>query len=187
MVAWLTGINVGGHGRLPMADLVAIAESCGFTDVRTYIQSGNVALSTHEADTDVVAATLRTAIAAATDLDPPVHVRTHDQLAAVVAGNPFLARSDDPRHHHVVFCAHDPSEVLASIDLASFAPEDAVAIGRDLVLFLPDGIGRSRLATVVTRRLRGTGSAGGSGGSGGGGTARNWNTLTRMLTLTLSA
>lgn len=43
-VALLRAVNVGGTGKLPMADLKALCEACGFTCVRTYIASGNVVL-----------------------------------------------------------------------------------------------------------------------------------------------
>lgn len=102
MVALLRGINVGGHGKLPMADLRSMAEGCGFTDVATYIQSGNLVFSTTE-EPAAAAEALHDAIARGSDVSTSVVVRTGRQLASVMDASPFLARGEDPAHLHVVF------------------------------------------------------------------------------------
>jgi uncharacterized protein (DUF1697 family) len=174
MVALLRGVNVGGATRLPMADLRRAAEACGYLDVRTYVQSGNVVLRLPRdhptaGGTDAVAASLRRSIAERTAVRPDVVVRTTEELRAVLATNPFLDRSPDPTHHHVVFL--DGPASLGDVDPGPFAPEDAVAVGREVYLFLPGGIGRSKLAAVLSRRATGTG------------TARNWRTVTKLAGL----
>jgi uncharacterized protein (DUF1697 family) len=170
MVALLRGINVGGHGKLPMADLRAIAEELGYGDVATYIQSGNLVLSTSDGAA-TVQRDLATAIAAATDVAPAVMVRTRAQLAKVVRDNPFLARGEDVGHLHVVFTDGPVAPALAALDLASYAPEEAIAVGRELHLFLPNGVGRSKLAVDLGRQ------------KGAVGTMRNWRTVTAILAM----
>jgi uncharacterized protein (DUF1697 family) len=168
MVALLRGVNVGGKSSLSMADLRAAAEACGFEHVRTYIQSGNLLLSAPGSPAGV-AQKLRRSIAERTTLDPHVIVRTHAELAGVVERNPFARRGEDPAHLHVVFSETEAS--LGSVDVAAYAPEEAVGSGRELYLFLPNGLGRSKLAAALGR-----------GGSAAG-TTRNWRTVTKLLEL----
>jgi uncharacterized protein (DUF1697 family) len=171
MVALLRGVNVGGRSKLVMAHLREIAESCGYERVRTYIQSGNLVFASAEPDTDAVAEVLRAAIAEQTSVSPDVMVQTRDELARVVVENPFLARGDDPAHMHVVFTNGPARPALGSLDLDSYAPEAAAAVGRQLYLFLPGGMGRSKLAADLARQ------------KGPSGTARNWRTVTKLLAL----
>lgn len=169
LVALLRGINVGGAGKLPMAQLRDIVSSCGHTDVATYIQSGNVVFRSAATDTRAVADELRAATRDATDLDPEVHVRTLDELAAVVEANPFVARADEPKQLHVTFLGRQPDAI--DLDPAAFEPE-RWALGDGVVyLYLPDGIGRSKLATELARRTTASG------------TTRNWRTTTKLLAM----
>lgn len=172
-MALLRGINVGGKAKLPMADLRKIVAGCGFEDVRTYIQSGNVVFAApDDADPDEVATRLATAIAGGTRLRPEVVVRTADQLAKVVDANPYLRRGEDPGHLHVSFAGGQVS--LGLDDLAAYAPEEAAAEGREIYLFLPNGVGRSKLAADLARR------------AGRSGTLRNWRTVTKLLEMAAS-
>ena len=170
MVALLRGINVGGRGKLPMSDLRAIATGLGYQDVATYIQSGNLVLSTGDGAAKV-ATDLAAVIASASDVSPAVVVRTRAQLAEVVATNPFLARGEDPDHVHVVFTDGPAKAALADLALDRYEPEQAIAVGSELHLFLPGGVGRSRLAADLGRR------------KGAVGTQRGWRTVTKLLEL----
>jgi uncharacterized protein (DUF1697 family) len=172
LVALLRGVNVGGRAKLPMADLRAIVAGCGYGEVRTYIQSGNVVFTAAGRPKDtVVAQTLADALAAATPLQPEVVVRTGPQLAAVVDANPFVRRGEDPAHLHVTFGAGTAKAKVGIADLAGYAPEEAAAVGREVYLFLPGGLGRSRLAADLARRAGATG------------TTRNWRTVTRLAAM----
>ena len=169
MVALLRGVNVGGATRVPMADLRRVVAEAGYGAVRTYVNSGNVLLTAGVDDAEQVATTLRAACAAAFPCRPDVVVRTRDDLRAVVAGNPFLPRDEDPTHHHVVFL---PGTAPARVpDVEVTPPEDLAAVGRELYLYLPDGMGRSRLGARLAGR------------SGPGGTARNWRTVTTLAAM----
>ena len=166
-VALLRGINVGGAGKLPMAELRDIASGCGLRDVRTYIQSGNIVFRADDADTSAVAERLRRAVREASDLDPEVHVRTADELAAIIDGNPFTDRASDPKQLHVTLFSEQPEPV--DLDPAAFEPEAWEFGDRVVYLYLPDGMGRSKLAAQLARR------------AGSAGTARNWRTVTKLL------
>ncbi|HYI61785.1 MAG TPA: DUF1697 domain-containing protein [Acidimicrobiales bacterium] len=168
MVALLRGVNVGGRGTLAMADLRRVAEGCGHTDVRTYVQSGNLVFSTTSRSTRTVADGLRDAIAEATDVRPDVVVRTARELHRVIDDNPYADRDPEPTQLHVVFLPGTAKASLPGLDLDAFAPEHATARGQHLYLYLPDGAGRSKLATTLAR------------GAGAEGTMRNWRTVTKL-------
>lgn len=169
MVALLRGINVGGSGKLPMAQLREVAESIGLEQVRTYIQSGNLVFVDPRGRPDAVATELRTAIATATAVDPEVILRTRDELAGVVESNPFLQRGEDASHVHIRFFGEEAGPLLAALDLGGFRPEEATPIGRELHVLLPNGAGRSKLGVALDRHL------------GQVGTMRNWRTVTTLL------
>src|SRR5690606_21637649 len=111
-----------------MSDLRTVAERCGYEDVRTYIQSGNLVLRTKERRPATVATTLRDALAEAVGLEEPVVVRTRAQLQAVVDRNPYLQQGEDPAHLHVVFLERKGSIAL---DLEAYAPEHATVVGEE--------------------------------------------------------
>ena len=101
-IALLRGINVGGRNRVAMADLREVVLGLGYTDVATYIQSGNVVFASEEADTAMIAAALERAIAEHLGVRPKVVVLTHAELARVVADNPF-PEEPNPRWVHAIF------------------------------------------------------------------------------------
>lgn len=171
MVALLRGLNVGAAARLRMADLREIVADCGYDEVRTYVQSGNVVLVSPGHDAATVADTLRQAIAGRAGIEPDVVVRTRDELAAIVAANPYPDLAATPTHLHVVFMPDGVEASTSDVDVAAFAPEHATAAGRELYLSLPGGIGRSPLATALDRARRSVG------------TTRNWRTVTALLDL----
>jgi uncharacterized protein (DUF1697 family) len=166
----LRGINLGSHKRVSMPDLRALLEEAGFEDVRTYVQSGNVVLSSRAAPAKVGAKAER-AIAERLGFDVDVIVRTGDELAEVVARNPLAEVAVDPKRYQVSFLESEPDPaVLERIAGLKAEPERLVAIGRELYAWHPDGIGRSKL----WNKLAGT-------GLGVRATARNWTTVTRLL------
>ncbi len=169
MVALLRGVNVGGRSKLAMADLRNAATACGHERVRSYIQSGNLVFATSTTSTQAIADQLGEVIADRTQVRPEVMVRTRDELADVVARNPYVQRGDDAAHLHVVFASGEAEKSLAFIDLARYAPEEAAAVGRQLYLLLPSGMGRSKLAADLARV------------KGPSGTTRNWRTVTKLL------
>ena len=120
VAALLRGINIGPNKRIAMADLRAIVESLGHTDVETYLQSGNVVFTPKRRAKDI-AASLSAAIREATGHDVPVVVRTGAELARVVEANPYTV--DDPTKVVVAFLA-DAVDLgdLALGDLSSYLP-----------------------------------------------------------------
>ncbi len=170
-----------------MADLRDAVASLGHRDVATYVQSGNVALTADDAaarpaEPAVLAAALQRAIADRTDVHPDVVVLTREELARVVARNPY-PDEDDPKHLHVVFqqrgAAAGAGEVLAAAlerARAKGSRDEAQIVDGVLYLHTPDGLGRSELAAQLSRRTAAT-------ALGDPATMRNWTTVTRLLAL----
>jgi len=162
-VALLRGINVGSK-VVKMADLRAILAAGGCGDVETYIQSGNAVFAHASRSPARLAADLEQRIAKATGFAVPVVLRTADELAAVIAANPFAADAD--RVHVLFVAAPLAADALAAIDGKRFAPERLSAVEREVYLHLPDGIGNSKLAGTVMK-AKAMAAA----------TARNWRTV----------
>ncbi|WP_416967770.1 DUF1697 domain-containing protein [Streptomyces sp. 4F14] len=172
--ALLRGINVGGHRRLPMADLRALLEGLGYGDVRTYLQSGQ-AVFTADADGDL-AAEVEAAIEKRFGFTADVVVRDHAYLRAIVDECPFPAAELEPKQLHVTyFSAPVDADRFAGIDQAAFLPEEFRLGDRALYLYAPDGLGRSKLAEQLARPRVTKGLIA---------TTRNWNTVVKLAELT---
>jgi uncharacterized protein (DUF1697 family) len=172
-VALLRGVNVGGR-PLSMSALRSALGAAGCTDVVTYIQSGNVVLTPPEPAPDDLRAWLEHQISGVAGFDVPVVLRTPEELEATVAANPYPDAGGTQLH--VVFFATDTgTAVLDGLDLATFAPEACTLVGRDLYLYLPGGMGRAKLPVALERGRVARPPAVG--------TARNWNTVLRLVEL----
>jgi uncharacterized protein (DUF1697 family) len=167
-VALLRGINVGGRNPVPMADLRAVFETLGHTEVTTFIQSGNVIFTTAG---PVTAKSLEVAIADRFDINASVVLRTPRELERIVEANPF-AGADIAKLHVGFMPRKPPAGAVSKLDAERFRPEELAIRGRELYFHLPDGMGRSRLPAYVDRRLEIPT------------TVRNWNTVTKLLELT---
>jgi uncharacterized protein (DUF1697 family) len=185
-VALLRGINVGGRNKVPMADLREVVAALGHTEVTTYIQSGNVLFSTADTDTAKLAAALESAIEDRFGLWSSVVVLSRDELAEVLAANPY-SDEPNPRLVHVVFLnGEPPQDLLGRIEAAGSAAaakgsQDTVqAAGRALYIHTPDGFGKSELAQTLLRILTPPAK---QKKQGLGATARNWATATKLLSL----
>jgi uncharacterized protein (DUF1697 family) len=188
-VALLRGINVGGRNKVPMADLREVVTSLGHTGVSTYIQSGNVLFSTAEDDTAKLAVALESAISDRFGIWSSVVVLSRDELARVLAANPY-PDEPNPRMVHVVFLnGSPPRDLLDRITAAESAAaakgsRDTVQLvgpsaGPALFLHTPDGFGTSELAQNVLKILAPPKKS----RPGLAATARNWATATKLLSL----
>jgi uncharacterized protein (DUF1697 family) len=174
LVILLRGINVGGHKRISMADLRKLLEARGYADVRTYLQSGNVVLSTRR-DPASVEADVATAIAETLGHDVAVVVRTAAELAELLAEDPFADVRDDHRFHQVVFLGGQPdAEAIEQFAAADFSPERLVVAPGVLHAWCPDGVNDSPLMKALTR-VRTTA------------TARNWRTVEKLAAMASAA
>jgi uncharacterized protein (DUF1697 family) len=167
-VALLRGINLGPNRRVAMPALRELLSGAGFEAVRTYVQSGNVVLSGRGSPA-AMARRIEELIAEEFGFEVPVIVRTRDELADVVARDPFADVVDNRKRYQVTFFESEPpDEAVARLQKLAARGEQLVASGRELYCWHPEGIGRSKLAAALAdRRL--------------GGTARNWSTVTTLL------
>ncbi len=171
-IALLRGINLGSRRRVSMAELRELLADAGYADVRTHLQSGNVVL-TSEDPPDRLASALQERIAERLGLDVAVLVRTRDELAEVIARDPFAGIADDPKRYQVSFLADEvDARVASDLQSAALAPERVVVAGREIYAWHPNGLQGSRLAILLTDRRLGVTV-----------TARNWNTVVKLLAL----
>jgi len=169
-VALLRGINVGRARQVDMPRLREVLTARGHAEVRTHLRSGNVILDSGLAEAEL-AADVREAIAQEFGFDVPVVVRTGAEIAAVVAGDPFATVATDPARYLVTFLPEPPPRALVDA-LPPADTGDYLVRGRELYLWLPDGIANTPVASWKWDRLLGVP-----------GTARNWNTVRRLAEL----
>ena len=147
--ALLRGVNVGGKNKLPMKDLGAMFVAAGAKDVSTFIQSGNVVFRAPRAKAAAIARAVEGVIGERFGFASPNVVRTGPELAALAASNPFLARGEPEKALHVGFLADEPDpKAKATLDPMR-SPGDAFEVaGRDVFLFLPNGVARTKLTNA---------------------------------------
>jgi uncharacterized protein (DUF1697 family) len=169
-VALLRGINVGRARLVDMPRLRELLTARGYGGVRTHLRSGNVLLDSDLAEEEL-ATDLAGAIEAEFGFAVPVVIRTGAQIAAVVAGDPLATVVTDPARYLVTFLPEAPPP--ATVD--ALPPADLgqhLVRGRELYLWLPDGIANTPMGSWKWDRLLGVP-----------GTARNWNTVARLAEL----
>jgi uncharacterized protein (DUF1697 family) len=165
-VVLLRGVNVGSHGRITMAELRRVLAAAGYGDPRTLGQSGNVVLETRKRAT-----TLARELGAL--LDVGVVVRTRDELASVVVADPLASVRDSGSRHLVTFLSGRVPAALARAARAAASASERVAVrGAEIHSWHPDGLHDSQLAKLLAVSPPGLVA-----------TARNWNTVTKLLAL----
>lgn len=180
-IALLRGINVGGGGKVPMAELRELLASLGHSDVKTYIQTGNIVFTPPHGDVVKLAAELQDAISSSFGVKTFAVVLTRAELAKVIASNPY-PDEPNPKWVHGVFLVADPqqaqrervAEAVAAV-AEKGSRDEATIVGRTLYLHTPDGFGTSELAKELLMKNRRDPLANG--------TARNWSTITKLLAL----
>jgi uncharacterized protein (DUF1697 family) len=159
--ALLRAVNVGGTGKLPMADLKRMCVEVGFEDVRTYIASGNVVLSSGLAASGVKAA-LEDRLETYAGKPVDVFVRTAAEMGRVLEGNPFSGC--EGRLTYVVFLPGSPPK--DALEQITGVNGEEVRLGRkELYVHYPLGMGTSKLKIPAA----------------GQGTARNMNTVAKLV------
>ena len=160
-VALLRAVNVGGTGKLPMATLKALCEEAGFTNVRTYIASGNVIFESRLAE-QRVKALLESRLLAVTGAPVGALLRTREALVAVRDDNPFIGR---PGNRTMALFLDEAPPRDAAGKATRRTTEEIVCGTREIYLYYPDGMGQSKLALPDMKK----------------GTARNMNTVAKLV------
>ncbi|TMK95892.1 MAG: DUF1697 domain-containing protein [Actinobacteria bacterium] len=171
-IALLRGINLGSRRRVEMAALRDVLAGLGYRDVRTFLQSGNVVF-TSRASPGRLQRDLEKQLAAELGIDVQVLVRTRDELADVVERNPLGDVAHNPSRYLVSFLsAKLAAKLVRDLATVDVTPEQFVVSGREIYAWHPDGVQRSRLGKLLSEERLGVAA-----------TARNWNTVTKLLAL----
>ena len=149
-VALLRAVNVAGVNHLPMADLRKALATRGVVGVKTYIQSGNLVFQS-----DLPAYPLEALIADTIHADfgfrPPVLLLEAAQIQAALGQNPLAKTAADPAHLHFYFMDKTLPDATLGFLQSVAAPTERYAFrGKVLWLYLPQGLGKSKLARRVT-------------------------------------
>ncbi|UQN28207.1 DUF1697 domain-containing protein [Brachybacterium kimchii] len=159
----LRAVNVGGTGKLPMAELREMCTALGFADVRTYIASGNVVLRSEDA-ADAVRGALEARLEQHAGRPVGAIVRTADQMRAVLAANPF---PHVPGNRAMVIFLDAPPPADALERVRGAADEQMVLGAQEIYVHYPSGMGTSRLRIPAAEN----------------GTARNMNTVAKLVAM----
>ena len=172
-VALLRGINIGPRNRVAMPALREALEEAGFEDVQTYVQSGNVLVSSR-AKAETVRRKVERVIAESFGLEVPVVVRTRAELAAVAKRNPLGKVATEPKRYQVTFLSKKlPSKVVRELEEVAAPEERVVVSGREVYAWHPNTIARSKLWAKLAGKTLGVTA-----------TSRNWATVEALLELT---
>jgi uncharacterized protein (DUF1697 family) len=171
-VVLLRGVNLGRNRRLAMADLRRWLDALGYDNVRTHLQSGNAVITTTRKPAEV-GREIEKRLEEETGASIRCVVRTHDDLQRVVDGNPFEGIATDPARFLVAFLAEPAKKArLAKLDPAEYEPERWHIGQREIYLWHPNGINQSKLTNELNDRNLGVMA-----------TARNWNTVLKLLAM----
>ncbi len=176
-VALLRGINVGGKNKLPMKDLAAMFTDAGFSDVRTYIQSGNVLFRGDPELQKEIPSLISASISDRFGLQIPVVTRTAHEFRAIVEANPFANHTDEPNKLHVAFLSDLPNPAnVAALDPDRSPPDKFAAVGCEVYLHCPNGMARTKLTNAYFDSTLAATS-----------TMRNWKTVLKLHDLAIGA
>lgn len=173
-LALLRGINVSGHNMIKMDALKSMLENSGFKNVQTYIQSGNVFVSTEEESAAKVGFIIKQEIFKVFGYDVPTIVIGQSDLQACLKNNPFLKEKEiDLKKLYVAFVSKElRSENINDLKISQFKPDEASIDDNKIFIKYAVGAGKTRLdQKYIEKKLNLTA------------TIRNWNTVTNLLKL----
>lgn len=173
-IAILRGINVGGQNKLPMASLREKMEAWGFSNVSTYIQSGNLIFEDKKSDPGAIATLIEKNLLKDFSYKVPVIVFTHDYLKKTISKNPFLKNKKIKIDKlHVTFLEAEPKPVnVKNLFTYSYPPDNFKMGEKAVYVYCPEGYGRSKLNNnFFENKLKVKA------------TTRNWKTVNTLLQL----
>lgn len=176
-IALLRAVNLLGHNRIAMAQLREMFESMNFSEVRTYIQSGNVIFNSTKRSASAITKSIESCIEQEFGKPIRVTVRTAEEMADIVNNNPLLPEhGGDIKRLHVAFLTEKPSAALVKqIDPDQYLPDRFAVVNRAIYLYLANGVAGSKLTTSLFDKKLQTLS-----------TVRNWRTVTALTAMSTS-
>jgi uncharacterized protein (DUF1697 family) len=174
-IAILRGINVGGKRKILMNDLKVLFRDLGFTDIETYIQSGNVIFNSAKELTEIELSDLiENAILKKYEFEVPVIIRKVNQLEQTILDNPFYQKKEvDIESLHLTFLKETPTEEnRLETEKYEFNPDRFVVKGKDVFIFCAGKYHQSKLTNNFFENKLKVSS-----------TTRNWKTVLKLLEL----
>ena len=173
-IAMLRGINVSGQKTIKMERLRASLASLGFSDVKTYIQSGNVVFKAATPSTSSLEKKIAGKIFEDFGFAVPVAIRTPEELGAVLKNNPLLKLpSLEEARLHISFLSGSAPKTAAEILKPLAAKSERFAVcGREIYLYCPDGYGETKLSNSAIEKKLSVQA-----------TTRNWKTVNTLFAM----
>jgi uncharacterized protein (DUF1697 family) len=176
LISILRGINVSGKNMIRMVALKKMYENNGFTDVQTYVQSGNVTFRAENSSPEELQQVIENSIKQEFGFDVPVIVLTVEKLQRIIAGNPFSQDPEkDPAFMHVTFLSAPPAWFDPGPILAKKTEGEEIVFSREAVyLYCPGGYGNTKLSNQFLENKLGVKA-----------TTRNWKTTNQLVRISL--
>ena len=171
-IVLLRGINVGGHNKLPMASLKDLLNNNGYTEVSTYIQSGNILLSSEKTSV-VISKHIEVLIKTTFNYTIPVITISTTELQQCFKENPYLNFVEDIKFLHVTFLGTSPeTNVINHLDINTYNNDTFKIKNRFVYLHTPDGFAKTKFSNAQFEKQLNTKA-----------TTRNWRTVSKLIEL----
>jgi uncharacterized protein (DUF1697 family) len=174
-IAILRGINVSGQKMIKMSELKKVFEELSFTNVKTYIQSGNIIFDAEMQNDQVLQQLIYDAVLKTFSFTVPIIILENKELKVIQEQNPFLSsRSEEITKLHVTFLDTIPKkELIGQLkEKAQFLSGEWIIDGKTIYLFCPDGYGKTKLSNnFFENKLKVTA------------TTRNWKTVNELVSM----
>jgi len=173
-IAILRGINVGGKRKILMADLKSMFEKMKFSNVRTYIQSGNVIFDlTKEIGNSELANKIEKGIKKEFGFDVPIIVRTPKEIETSINQNPFYKDKTNIIHLHLTFLNKKPAaENQEKAESHNYDPDNFKIIEKDVFIYCKEKYHQSKLTNNFFEKKLKVNA-----------TTRNWKTVLKLQEL----
>ncbi len=153
--ALLRGINVGGKNIVRMNELQAIFETTGFSNVQTYIQTGNVIFEYAKNDPGKLSHRIEQALAKYFPFPIRVMVRTHEQLKAIIESAPAAWNTDADIRKYIAFVtpAIIPEEAIQTIEIKEGVDEVTAGPGAIYLTTTMEGLTKSKISKIIGKKI----------------------------------
>ncbi len=176
-IALLRGINVSGHHKIKMNDLIELLTKKGFKNVSTYIQSGNIIFESDEIDKQLIENKISTIIFEAYNYTIKTSVISFEELTNIFNSNPFLNKNaaiDISKLHVTILNLSPTNDLIDQLKSKFIDLDDQFEIYNNIIyIHTPNGYGRTKLTNTVFEKKFSCSS-----------TTRNWKTISKLIELT---
>lgn len=146
-IALLRGINVSGQKKIKMSDLKMLFADLSFTNVETYIQSGNVFFLSDSNNKKIIRERLEKKIKSKYGYQVQIIIKTPDELKYALNYNPFLRdEKNDFDRIYFTFLSEKPSSInIKKLMEFEYPPEEYIIDGDMIYLLFPNGYGKAKM------------------------------------------